>query len=173
MRYGRWLSFLAAAALFATVVGVHGADMNAARADAPGGKSLTGGWTQNGSYVWGGTARTAVVHHAFDATMTFDWPDAQGNVFVGHSVAKLHLLVNADGTGTAKGFEMFIGSVDGRQGQTVFDVEATITNFVDYKGTARCLGGTNGLENLECLGSFVGTTEGGRYWTGGSYSFSE
>jgi hypothetical protein len=168
----RRLSFLAAAALLASVLSVH-SQLSPARAESSTQKPLTGGWTQNGSYVWHGTARTIGVHHAFDATLTFDWPEAAGNVFVGHSVAKTHVLMNADGTGTVRGVEMFIGTVDGRRGQTIFQVEAAITNFTDYQGTAVCLGGTGGLENLECAGSFVGKSNLTGHWTSGSYSFNE
>lgn len=172
MRYQRRrLSFLAAAALLSTVMGVHGAEMQLANADSSVEKPLTGEWTQNGSYVWSGTARTAGVHHAFDATITFDLPDAPGNAFVGHSVAKLRVLINADGSGTMKGFDMFIGSVDGRPGQSMMEVEATISNFTDYKGTAHCVGGADGLKNLKCLGGFMGRTGVGGHWTDGSYSF--
>ena len=173
MRDGRRrLSFLAAAALLASVLSVQ-SQLSPARAESSIEKSLSGGWTQNGSYVWSGTARTAGVHHAFDATLTFDWPEAVGNVFVGHSVAKARVLMNADGTGKIRGVEMFIGTVDGRRGQTIFEVEAAITNFSDYQGTAVCLGGTGGLENLECAGSFVGKSGLGGHWTSGSYSFDE
>lgn len=172
MRDRRRRLFLSVTVLFASVAGIHGAGMYPADAEAPGRKALTGGWSQDGSYVWGGTARTAGVHHAFDATMTFDWPEAPGNVFVGHSVARVHVLLNADGTGTVEGVEMFTGAVDGRRGQTIFGVEATVTNFTDYAGTLECLGGAGGLRDLTCQGSFVGKTNLDGYFTEGSYGFT-
>jgi hypothetical protein len=170
MRQRRVRLSIMVAALVLAVVGIPQVAGPRARADSSDKKPLGGGWTQNGSYVWNGTAQHSGSQQAFDTTMTFDWPEAAGNSFFGHSLAKLHVMMNPDGTGTAKGFELFVGSVAGRQGQAIFYNDATIANFRDYTGTALCVGGSDGLKNLTCSGSYAGAVNDSGHWTDGSYS---
>ena len=170
MRQRRMRLSIMVAALVMAVVGIPQVVGPRARADASDTKPLSGGWTQNGSYLWNGTAQHSGSQQTFDTTMTFDWPDTSGNTMVGHSLAKIHVVMNPDGTGTATGFEMFVGSVAGHQGQAIFYNDAKITSFGDYTGTALCVGGSDGLKHLTCSGSYVGKVNDSGHWTGGSYS---
>lgn len=161
----RRFSYLAAAISVATLVAGTGLQMRTGAAAAGYAKPLTGGWTQEGTYPWQGSLSGS----SFDATGTFNWLPDGGAPWVGHSVARVHITTNPDGTGTFSAYELFIGTVDGRRGEAVLFDEGTISNFVDYQGTGRCLTGTEGLAAVQCFGSYVGRINVAGHWTSGSY----
>jgi hypothetical protein len=163
---GRRLGYLAAAVSIATLVTGAGVQMHTRAAAAGYSKPVTGSWTQDGTYPWGGSFSPS----SYDVSMTFNWlPNTDGSGWVGHSVLRGHVTSNADGTGTYKAFELFIGTVDGRQGELVLYNEGTLSNFSDYQGTGRCLTGAEGLAGIQCFGSYVGRINVGGHWTSGSY----
>ena len=165
-RTGRRLGVAVAAVSVATLVVGGGLQMHPRTAAAASARPFTGSFTQDGTYPWSGTPSVS----AFDASMTFNWlPDAAGSAWTGHSVLRAHVTMKPDGTGTFQAYELFIGTGGGRQGEAVFFDEGTITNFVDYQGTARCLGGTEGLSTVQCFGTYVGRVNVGGHWTGGTY----
>lgn len=170
MRDVRWCRMSVLAVLVLVVVGFQGVNGHRARAGGLEKRPFTAAWTPNGSYPWRGSMHTTGTQQASDITSTFDW--APG-VFVGSSLAKMHLVMNPDGIGTGKGFEMFVGSLDGRQGQIVFYNEATFTNGTDYQGTVLCVGGTGALKGIRCEASYVGKAGVGGHTTGGWYAFDD
>ena len=165
-----WRPWSVLAVVVLAVVGFQGVNAHRARAGGSEKRPLTAAWTPNGSYPWRGTMQTTGTQQASDITSTFDW--APG-VFVGQSVAKMHVVMNHDGTGTGTGFEMFVGSVEGRPGQIVFSNDATFTNVTDYQGAVVCVGGTGALRGIRCLATYVGKAGVGGHTTGGWYAFDD
>lgn len=152
------------------VVGFQGVRADRAQAGGSEKRPFTAAWTTNGSYPWRGVPPSTGTQVALDYTWTADWVSG---VFVGQSLAKVHNVVNPDGTGTLKGFQLFVGSLEGREGQIVFSTEATLTNPVDYQGTLVCLGGTGAFKGIRCEATYVGKRVAGGQVTEGWYSFDD